>query len=129
LSTVLQKKNCGGVSIFLIKKSECVFKNTFCFEFEELKQEAFCLFWDWDVTNPTWRLVLKQLNTIRKVYLNGKNSTVEQLSFFHRFHTKSNQNVENVNKVKNRLARKANGPRRKGDKISCNLLFVTYLFM
>lgn len=91
-----------------------------------MKREAFCLFWDWDTTNPTWKLVLKQLNIVEKIYLNGQNCTVEQLSFYYRFHTKSNQNVENVNKVKNRLARKANGPRRKCDQICCNFLFLMF---
>ena len=100
-----------------------------CFiEFEELKKEAFGLFFDFDQTN-TWVEVLKQLKIIKRVYLNGTHCTVQNLSYFDRFHTKSNQNIERINRVKNRHIRKAFGRKRKNEKYSRNNSQYVFVFV
>jgi len=100
-----------------------------CFiEFEDLKKEAFGLFFDFYQTN-TWVEVSKQLKIIKRVYLNGTHCNVENLSYFDRFHTKSNQNIERINRLKNRHIRKAFGTKRKNEKFSCNKFLYVFLFV
>ena len=112
-------------SVFFSKKKLKVisgFQNKVCFcyiQFEELKKEAFQLFFNFDETN-TWSLVLKQLKIIKRVYIDGTHCSVEDLSYYNRFHTKSNQNIERINRLKNRHIRKAFGRKKKTEKFSCN---------
>ena len=84
-----------------------------------MKKEAFQLFFNFDETN-TWSLVLKQLKIIKRVYIDGTHCSVEDLSYYNRFHTKSNQNIERINRLKNRHIRKAFGRKKKTEKFSCN---------
>ena len=87
-------------------------------KFEELKKEGFGILWNFGKTNA-WDDVLEQLIKVDKVYLNGSHCTVETLSYFDRFQTRSNQGVERLNKTKNRHIRKAFGRRRrKNEKFS-----------
>lgn len=78
--------------------------------FNDLHQEPF--------TNQFIRLK-GQLDLVRKVYVNGSHATCESLSYFNRLHARSNDEVENLNRTKNRIAQESADFGRK----NCNYLF------
>ena len=68
--------------------------------------------------NQQYKEILQQLAYVKKTYLNGTHSTVEELSFHKRFDNRSDNDCENINKAKNRHAKEsANGGDPTGNTI------------
>ena len=55
---------------------------------------------------PQYKDVLKQINTVKRAYCDGTHATLEQISWIDRPSNSSNDEVENINKMKNRIAKK-----------------------
>ena len=70
---------------------------------------------DEESETPQYVAIKKHLQTVKRTYINGSHSTVDELSFYSRFQHKSNNDCENINKMKNRVAKKMS---RNGKKTS-----------
>ena len=83
------------------------FDTLVCCEFESLEHEAFLLFNDMDYNHisPQYEAVMKHLQYVKDTYLNGSHALISEISFYDRFQHKSNNDCENLNKMKNRLAK------------------------
>ena len=108
-----------------MRRATIVFsEKSFLFEMQTFYNEAFLLFNNMDFFGQTeqYRAIKKHLDSISNTYIDGTHATCEEIAFYGRFDFKSNNNVENINRMKNRLARKAAQNGRK----TRNNLFFTY---
>lgn len=113
------------VLIWFLKK-RIINCDTFIFEFESLSHQALLLFnnLNREIETPQYTEVKKHLKYVKKTYLNGSHATVEEISYYDRFQHKSNNDCEAINKMKNRMAKKAarNGIKTSKHFIYCFLL-------
>ena len=73
----------------------------------------------YDPENMTlYNTVKAAIHSISSTYLDGTHSTCEQLSFYGRLYLKSNQAMENYNRIKNRRHRETS----RGGRQSSNFI-------
>ena len=74
--------------------------------------------------SPQYEAVMKHLQYVKDTYLNGSHALISEISFYDRFQHKSNNDCENLNKMKNRLAKRAarNGKKTRNILVKKNLL-------
>jgi hypothetical protein len=101
------------------------FDTLVCCEFESLEHEAFLLFNDMNYNHisPQYEAIMKHLQYVKDTYLNGSHALISEISFYDRFQHKSNNDCENLNKMKNRLAKRAarNGKKTRNILVKKNL--------
>ena len=79
------------------------------YEIDEIKYYFEIATFDF-IDNTLQEKCLDAIDSILATYVNGTHSQVDELSFYERLHSKSNQSLERYNRFKNRKGReKANG--------------------
>ena len=65
---------------------------------------------------PQYKRLKQQIDYVRKTYIKGSHATATSLSYFNRLHARSNDEVENLNRTKNRIGRETANFGRKNCK-------------